>query len=75
MSKLRRRVLKEEIQYRYEQNRSSRFGGWKGHIIKILLFATLINFYLSFNNGSAQTILWFISGGNRSYAGIESDGN
>ncbi len=71
---LKRRFLKDEIEYRYERNRSGRFGGWKGLIIKILLFALLIHFFISFNKDSAQNILWFISGGDKDYAGIE-EGN
>ncbi|MBP7563569.1 MAG: hypothetical protein KA886_07245 [Candidatus Cloacimonetes bacterium] len=68
---MKRRFLKEEIEYRYERNRSGRLSGWKGLIIKILLFALLIHFFISFNKDSAQNILWFISGGNEEYAGIE----
>jgi hypothetical protein len=75
LSVSKRRVLKEELQYRYERNRSHRYGGWKGLIIKILLLALLIYFFLSFDKSSGQSILWFISGGNREYAGIHSEGS
>ncbi len=69
---MKRRFLKEELEYRHQRNRSGRFGGWKGLIIKILLLAVLINIFISFNKESAQKMLWFISGGNSSYAGIDN---
>ncbi len=68
-----RNFLKEEIQYRYERNRSGKFGGWKGLIIKILILILMIHFFMSFNKDSAKNILWFISGGNEDYSGMNQN--
>lgn len=68
-----RNFLREEILYRLERNRSGRFNGWKGLVIKIILLILIINFFTSFNKDSAIRILWFISGGNEEYSGMNQN--
>lgn len=68
-----RNFLREEILYRLERNRSGRFSGWKGLVIKIILLILIINFFTSFNKDSAKRILWFISGGNEEYSGMNQN--
>ena len=56
-------LFRDVVEEKRERNRSSRFGGWKGIVIKIAVLLAVLYFFRNFTRESAETLLWFMRGG------------
>jgi len=56
-------LFREFVDDKRERNRSGRFGGWKGIVIKIVVLIAVFYFFRNFTRESAETLLWFMRGG------------
>jgi|GEM_PF-6505053 len=51
-------IFREKAEYGRQRNRNSRFGGWKGLLVKILLGAVIFTIVKGYTSVSFENIIW-----------------
>ena len=56
-------TLKDDIQDKRERVPFSRYNGWFGLVLKILVFVVVLYVFYNFTTDNAERMLWFMRGG------------